>query len=105
MVSFLIKIWHQEFLKDREISKIYREYFDLETLAVRSRLFDVIAHPDLIKKYFNQLAPYVSYDLDRNDAGPFIEALVDCQVGIDVNTKGLKLPVGEIYPSVQFLSD
>ena len=37
--------------KDRDINMFYREYFELETRAVQFRLFDVIVHPDLIKKF------------------------------------------------------
>ena len=91
------------FFKGRDLSMLYREYFELEAQAARSGLFDVIAHPDLIKKYTNQLTPFLPYDEYFASAELFIDALVDCMVGIEVNTKGLKMPVKETYPSVQLL--
>ncbi len=91
------------FFAGRDLSMLYREYFELEAQAARSGLFDVIAHPDLIKKYSNLLTPILPYDEYCASAELFIDALIECQVGIEVNTKGLKMPVNEIYPSTQLL--
>ena len=84
---------------------IYREYFRLMTRAVRAGLFDVMAHPDLIKRFSGQHAPFVPYDVYRREAALLIEALVACDVGIEINVKGLEHPVGEIYPSAELLSE
>ena len=91
------------FFKDREIVSTYHEYFELATRAVRSRLFNIIAHPDLIKKYTYQLTPLVPFDNYQDVVESFIDELVTCEVGIEINTKGLKLPVQEPYPSDEFL--
>lgn len=91
------------FLEGRDLIVLYRDYFELATRTAQSHLFNIIAHPDLIKKYTNQLTPFVAYDQYSLSADSFIAALVDCGVGIEVNTKGLNLPVNESYPSVQFL--
>jgi histidinol-phosphatase (PHP family) len=92
-----------DFFKGQDLIALYREYFDLSTRAVQSRIYDIIAHPDLIKKYTYQLTPPVSFDKYISSAERFIDSLIDCQVGIEVNTKGLKLPVNETYPSNAFL--
>lgn len=91
------------FFKDRDIVSLYCDYFELATKAVNSRLFDIIAHPDLIKKYTNELTPPVPFDYYRFFVEPFIDALIDCGVGLEVNTKGLKLQVKEAYPSTELL--
>jgi histidinol-phosphatase (PHP family) len=91
------------FFKDREIVATYHEYFELAAYAVRSRLFNVIAHPDLIKKYTYQLTPPVSFEKYQDSVESFIDALVTCEVGIEINTKGLRRPVQEPYPSNEFL--
>jgi histidinol-phosphatase (PHP family) len=91
------------FFTDHELLALYKDYFHLAAQAARSRLFDVIAHPDLIKKYTNQLTPFVPYEEYHIAAERFIDALVESEVGLEVNTKGLKLPLNEIYPSKQLL--
>lgn len=90
---------HQE-----EVEAIYQDFFVLMARAARSGLFDVMAHPDVIKKHAGKLHPPVPFDRCRAPVENLINALLDCGVGIEVNTKGLKLSVGEIYPSDQFLS-
>jgi histidinol-phosphatase (PHP family) len=91
------------FFKDREIVATYHEYFELAVCAVRSGLFNVIAHPDLIKKYTYQLTSLVSFEKYQDAVESFIDELVTCEVGIEVNTKGLRRPVQEPYPSNEFL--
>lgn len=61
--DFLIGSVHFEFgtaidikkeLQDRfDIGELYKEYFNIQKQAVRSRIFDVIGHPDVIKLYGN----------------------------------------------------
>lgn len=83
---------------------IFRDYFDLSVRAVRSGLFDVIAHPDLIKRFSGLHNPTVPFDAYEEEALALVGALVECDVGIEVNVKGLTHPIGEIYPSRRFLS-
>jgi histidinol-phosphatase (PHP family) len=91
------------FFKDRDIIAIYREYFELATHAARSQLFDIMAHPDLIKKYTHQLTPPVPWECYADQVEAFLDVLVSSEVGIEINTKGLKLPIQEPYPSDRFL--
>lgn len=89
---------------NQEVESIYRDYFALLARAVRSGLFDVMAHPDLIKKYTGMLHPPVPFDRYRAPVEAFIESLLEAGVGIEVNPSGLRRPVAEIYPSHQLLS-
>jgi histidinol-phosphatase (PHP family) len=91
------------FFKDRNIVSIYHEYFELLTQAVQSHLFDIIAHPDLIKKYTHELTPPVPFNSYKSSVESFITALIKFGVGIEINSKGLKRPVKEPYPSMEFL--
>ena len=47
----------------RDIDEVYRQYFDLISRAAQSGLFDIIAHPDLVKKfgYRSRTDPAVFY--------------------------------------------
>jgi histidinol-phosphatase (PHP family) len=88
----------------KDADAIYRDYFAEMTQAVQSGLFDVMAHPDLIKKYVGRLHPAVPFDRYRAAVEGFVQALLACGVGIEINPKGLRYPVAEIYPSQQLLS-
>ncbi len=89
--------------EDRELAPLYRDYFAVATQAVKSRLFDVMAHPDLIKKYTNALTPPLAFEQYRPAAEAYVDALLDTGTGMEVNTKGLRLPLGETYPSGEML--
>lgn len=82
----------------RQLGEIYRQYFDLICGAAKSGIFDVIAHPDLVKKFGYRLSP-APVELYRRAARAFAGA----GVCLEVNTAGLRVPAGEIYPSLEFL--
>jgi histidinol-phosphatase (PHP family) len=100
---FSNKLQAVSFFKSRDIISIYHEYFELATNAVQSRLFDIIAHPDLIKKYTFELSPPVPFESYNSAVDSFITALTKFGVGIELNSKGLKRPIKEAYPSMNFL--
>lgn len=89
---------------DRSIDTIYNVYFVQVGKAVRSGLFDIMAHLDLIKKYSEELSPRLSFDRYRAAAEIVVRALVESNVGIEINTKGLTMKVAELYPSGDLLS-
>jgi histidinol-phosphatase (PHP family) len=81
-----------------DIDALWDRYFALVFDAARSGIFDVLAHPDLIKKF--------GY-LPGIDPGTWYEetalALFEGGMAVEVNTGGLRKPVGEIYPSLRLL--
>lgn len=72
----------------------WKEY---EKMA-QSGLFDFLGHPDLIKKFSYQ----PKGDLKRFYE-PTIQALVDNDGAIELNTAGFHKPCAEQYPSMEFL--
>ena len=102
-VYFTSQIYAPDLYNHHEIEKLYQDYFTLATRAVQSRLFDVMAHPDLIKKYTGVLSPPVPFEQYRVAVESYVDALLGCDVGIEVNTKGFKQMGGEAYPSTGLL--
>lgn len=84
--------------KLRDIFDVWSRYFDLLSQAANSGLFDIIAHPDLCKKFGH---------VPRQDCTPlyrhFLEKAARNGVAIELNTAGLRKECREIYPSLQFL--
>jgi len=93
-----------ELFNHHDIVALYHEYFSLATMAARSRLFDVMAHPDLIKKSVGVLSPLVPFGQYRGAAESFVDALLASNTGLEMNTKGYKHKVGEAYPSDELLA-
>ncbi len=86
-----------EYLK-RDITQVYEEYFKIVGELCKSRLFDVLAHPDLIKTFGHKPSCDTSGLFDET-----ARAISDSNMCIEVNTSGLIRPCAEIYPSKQFL--
>ncbi|MBI2933301.1 MAG: histidinol-phosphatase HisJ family protein [Planctomycetes bacterium] len=81
-----------------DLYDVYRQYFHLVVQAVESGLFDVLGHPDLIKKF--GFRPQQSYeDLILRT----LQAVKKAKMALDVNTSGLRRACREIYPSRRFL--
>jgi histidinol-phosphatase (PHP family) len=90
-------IWTQTASADR----IWRRYFEMLGEAAQSGLFDIVAHPDLVKVWGKD-RPLPDGDL-RRFYYPAMEVLADCDIAIEVSTAGFRKPVGEIYPAPAFL--
>jgi histidinol-phosphatase (PHP family) len=81
--------------------KVWRRYFETLGEAARSGLFDVLAHPDLVKVWGAD-APRPEGDL-RHFYDLAMDGIADSDVAIEVSTAGLRKPVREIYPAPAFL--
>jgi histidinol-phosphatase (PHP family) len=81
-----------------DIDALWTRYFQEFESAARSGIFDVMAHPDLVKKFAFFPAADPAELIDHA-----AEILASSGVAVEVNTAGLRKPVGEIYPSLPFL--
>jgi histidinol-phosphatase (PHP family) len=77
--------------------QIWRRYFDSVAEAARSGLFDILAHPDLVKVW-GRARPRPDRD-PRFYYEPAVAAIAESGVAVEVSTAGLRKPVGEIYPA------
>ena len=80
--------------------EIWQRYFDAFGEAARSGLFDILAHPDLVKVWGRE-RPLPEGDL-RRFYEPAVEAIVDGGAAVELSTAGLRKPVGELYPARAF---
>lgn len=91
---------HEEFdvwTSGRSADEIWRRYFEMVGQAARSGLFDLLAHPDLVK-HWGRERPAPERD-PRFHYEPAVEAIAEAGVSVEVSTAGLRKPVGEIYPA------
>jgi histidinol-phosphatase (PHP family) len=79
---------------------VWRRYFETLAEAARSDLFDILAHPDLVKVWgggrpMPERDPRFYYETA-------VEAIAETGIAVEVSTAGLRKPVGEIYPAPAF---
>ncbi len=84
-----------------EPEEVWARYFETLGDAARSGLYDILAHPDLVKVW-GQGAPHPGGDL-RRFYDRAMDGIADSDVAVEVSTAGLRKPVGEIYPAPAFL--
>ncbi len=80
--------------------EVWRRYFEALAAAARSGLFDVLAHPDLVKVW-GRARPRPERD-PRFYYEPAVEAIAEAEVAVEVSTAGLRKPVAELYPAAEF---
>jgi len=79
--------------------EIWTDYWRCYEAAIRSGLFDFVAHPDLPKKFGYRPAG----DL-RRFYEPAVAALAECGVAYEINTAGLRKECRELYPAPEFVA-
>ena len=84
-----------------EPERVWRRYFETLGEAARSGLFDILAHPDLVKVW-GSARPAPDGDL-RRFYDLAMGGIADSDVAVEVSTAGLRKPAGEIYPARAFL--
>ena len=81
------------------VEQIWKDYWRIYTKCIASGHFDILAHPDLPKKFgFRPEGTLTQY------YEPAIEAAVKADVCFEINTAGLRKEVAEMYPSREFLT-
>ena len=80
--------------------EVWRRYFEALAQCARSGLFDILAHPDLVKVW-GGARPLPERD-PRHFYEPAVEAIAASGIAVEVSTAGLRKPVGELYPARGF---
>jgi histidinol-phosphatase (PHP family) len=81
--------------------RIWSRYFATLAEAARSGLFDILAHPDLVKVWGAE-RPRPQGDL-RRYYEPAVQAIAESGITVEVSTAGLRKRAQEIYPAPAFL--
>src|SRR4029077_20480698 len=86
---------------DASAAEIWTRYFDHFNRCARSGLFDILAHPDLVKVWGRDRRPLPEGDL-RRFYEPAVEAIIEGGSAVELSTAGPRKPVGELYPARAF---
>jgi histidinol-phosphatase (PHP family) len=81
--------------------RVWAAYFETLGEAARTGMFDILAHPDLVKVFAGRV-PVPEGDL-RRFYERAMDGIAESDVAVEVSTAGLRKPAGEIYPAPAFL--
>jgi histidinol-phosphatase (PHP family) len=87
----LLEQWQQHDVEDA-----YCAYFGLVAASAASGMFDIIGHPDLIKKFGHRPPPGSARVAEAVEA--MLQAVKRADVALEISSAGLRKPVGEAYP-------
>jgi histidinol-phosphatase (PHP family) len=84
--------------KNRDIDKIYEEYFEAIEKMANLGAFQIVGHIDLIKVF--NYKPKKDVKIIAQDA---LKAIKKANLAIEINSAGFRKPVKEQYPSKELL--
>jgi histidinol-phosphatase (PHP family) len=80
--------------KNKNIDEIWKAYFEATQKMVASGKFDIVGHLDLIKVF-----KFMPKEDVRVLAKDVLQAIKKSKMVMEINTAGLRKPIGEMYPS------
>ena len=83
---------------EKDIDEIWQAYFEATEAMAKSGKFDIVGHLDLIKVF--KFLPKKDIRLLASNA---LKAIKNSNMVLEVNTAGLRKPIGELYPSRELL--
>ncbi|WP_236075161.1 histidinol-phosphatase HisJ [Mariprofundus sp. EBB-1] len=86
-----IQIWDTWKIEDA-----YCAYFELVTQSAQTGLFDIIGHPDLIKKFGHRADPNDKRVQSSEES--MLQAVLSSGAALEISSAGLRKPVSEMYP-------
>ncbi len=80
--------------QNRDIDKIWEDYFAAIKEMAKSNLFDIVGHIDLIKVF-----KFLPKKKIKTIAKNAIKEIKKANMVVEINSAGLRKPINEIYPS------
>ncbi|MDQ6961488.1 MAG: histidinol-phosphatase HisJ [Mariprofundaceae bacterium] len=93
---------HLDDWQHKNINEAYVSYYDVVAESAKSGFFDVIGHPDLIKKFGHRATandPAVHAAEER-----MLQAVKQANIALEISSAGLRKPVAEVYPHARILA-
>lgn len=84
--------------KDKDIDRVYRDYYRLLRQSAESGLYDIMGHVDLVKKFGYRACGDLTDEIEKT-----AKVFKKSGMTVEINSSGLRKPVQEIYPSLSVL--
>lgn len=96
-------IFHARYFENHAPDEAIPAYFTELEAMVRGGGFDVVAHADVFKRVaYDVYGAYNSTDWEDLIRSVW-QACIDCGIGIEINTAGLRKPVNQTHPALDEL--
>jgi histidinol-phosphatase (PHP family) len=96
--------WSPDSWEGKDVEEAWRQYFALSLKAVSSGLFDIFAHPDIIKIFGNK--PGAAFNDELTECyRALVRSAAENGTCIEVSSAGLRKVCGEIYPDMALLRE
>ena len=86
----------------RDVEQAYCDYYAAVAASAATGMFDIIGHPDLIKKFGHRPPP--GSPRVRAAELAMLDAVRDAGAALEISSAGLRKPVGEVYPHGRLLA-
>jgi histidinol-phosphatase (PHP family) len=80
------------------VDEVYHLYYELLRKSAQSKMFDIMGHVDLVKKFGHRSMEDMSDEIEET-----AKVFKDTGVTVEINTAGLRKPVKEMYPALAAL--
>jgi histidinol-phosphatase (PHP family) len=87
----------------KEQTKFIKEYFRLINCMINEISFDCVGHIDVIFKFLSKTENKIDFIEYKKDLIKCIDSMKKKDVGFELNTRGLNLPIKNFYPSKSIL--
>jgi histidinol-phosphatase (PHP family) len=77
----------------RDINEVYRQYYDIIGRMAGTGRINIIGHFDLVKKFGHRATADFKSKIEK-----ITGMISNAGIAVEINTAGLRKPVGEIYP-------
>ena len=84
----------KEYWKVHNVNEVYRKYYALLRQSAKTGFFQIIGHPDLPKKFGARPTEDLTDDIVAT-----AKVFKETGVAIEINTAGIRKPIGEMYPA------
>lgn len=96
--------YYPAFYEGRSDEEAYREYFESELENIKKfSNFDVYGHLDYVVRYGASKDQDYSYDKYKDILDKILEALLEKEKGLEINTGGLKSGLRDLHPCMDIL--
>lgn len=97
------KVKLRNYMKDKNNFEAYKGYFEEVYNTVSFGDMDVLGHLDLLKRYaYNDLGNYNFLQFEEYII-EILKKLIERNIGLEINTSGMRSDVNEIFPSIPVL--
>jgi len=91
------------YFKSRGAETVRQEYFSVLMEAVKTGLFDCMAHIDLYRRYGFQYLGSAAYTIHRGAIEPVLAEMSKRGIGMEINTSSRRRGLSEFHPTEEIL--